>query len=76
MRTTLDIDEDVLEIAKGLAAHRKLSLGRVVSDLLRRNLTPPVGGATVRSGLRVIRREPGATPVTLDVINRLRDEVP
>lgn len=76
MRTTLDIDEEILEIAKGLAAHRKQSLGRVVSDLLRRNLAAPGGGPTVRNGLRVIQREAGAAPVTLDVVNRLRDEAP
>ena len=33
MRTTLDIDEDVLETAKELAAKRGTTAGRVLSDL-------------------------------------------
>lgn len=76
MRTTLDIDADLLEIAKGLAAHRKQSLGRVVSDMLRRNLASGGPGQPIRNGLRVIQRESGAAPVTLDVVNRLRNEYP
>jgi hypothetical protein len=33
--TTLDIDEDVLETAKELAARRGTTAGRVLSDLAR-----------------------------------------
>jgi hypothetical protein len=39
MRTTLDIDTDVLEAAKELARKQNVSAGRVVSQLLRRALT-------------------------------------
>jgi len=39
MRTTLDIDEDVLAAAKELARRQRLSTGRVVSRLLRQGLT-------------------------------------
>ena len=39
MRTTLDIDEDILLAAKDLARRRHASLGRVVSDLARSGLT-------------------------------------
>ena len=35
MRTTLDIDEDVLETAKELAAKRGTTAGRVLSELAR-----------------------------------------
>jgi hypothetical protein len=40
MRTTLDIDEDVLETAKELAAKRGTTAGRVLSDLARSALLP------------------------------------
>lgn len=40
MRTTLSIDDDVLEEARELAAVEGRSLGAVVSDLLRRSLAP------------------------------------
>lgn len=39
MRTTLDIDEDVLAAAKELARRQRLSTGRVISRLLRQGLT-------------------------------------
>lgn len=38
MRTTLDIDDDVLQAAKELAARGKSTAGRVISDLVRRGL--------------------------------------
>ena len=43
MRTTLDIDEDVLDAAKELAAEQKVSAGKVISDLARKALigVPP-----------------------------------
>lgn len=39
MRTTLDIDDDVLTAAKELARLEKRSAGAVMSDLARRSLT-------------------------------------
>jgi len=74
MRTTLDIEEDVLEVAKSLAKHRRLSLGAAVSQLIRNSIQPPVPNKVVRNGLRVIARGPEAKAVTLDVVNKLRDE--
>lgn len=40
MRTTLTIDDDVLEAAKTLAAQRKASVGSVLSELARKGLRP------------------------------------
>jgi hypothetical protein len=74
MRTTLDIEDDVLEVAKSLAKHRRLSLGRAVSDLIRKSIQPHAKRASTQNGLRVIARGPGSKPVTLDIVNRLRDE--
>jgi hypothetical protein len=39
MRTTLDIDDDALEVAKSIARVEGRSLGVVVSDLVRRAVT-------------------------------------
>lgn len=46
MRTTLDIDDDLLAVAKDLARRERSSAGKVVSRLLRRSLTgaEPAGG--------------------------------
>lgn len=41
MRTTLDIDDDVLAAARAVARLEGRSLGRVVSALARRGLQPP-----------------------------------
>jgi len=40
MRTTLTLDDDVLAAARAIARERDASLGKVVSDLLRRALQP------------------------------------
>ncbi|MCD6679820.1 MAG: CopG family transcriptional regulator [Burkholderiaceae bacterium] len=42
MRTTLDLDSDVLAAARDLARRRRQSLGRVLSDLARKALTQSV----------------------------------
>lgn len=39
MRTTLDIDEDVLQTARELARRQGKSIGKVISDLGRQALT-------------------------------------
>ena len=39
MRTTLDIDDDVLQVAKSLAAAEKKTAGQVLSELARKALT-------------------------------------
>jgi hypothetical protein len=40
MRTTLQIDDDVLQAARLLAATKKVSLGKVLSELARKGLKP------------------------------------
>jgi hypothetical protein len=40
MRTTLDLDVDVLDAARAVARASGRSLGKVVSDLARRGLAP------------------------------------
>lgn len=75
MRTTLAIDDDVLAVAKAMAAQQHRSLGEVISDLARRSLhRPRVGGE--RNGIPLLTPRPGAPIVTLDMVNDLRDEQP
>ncbi|MBI3150410.1 MAG: antitoxin [Betaproteobacteria bacterium] len=42
MRTTLDIDDDVLALAKELARRERKSAGQVISELAKRALTQTV----------------------------------
>jgi hypothetical protein len=74
VRTTLDLDDDVLQAAKELAAARGVTAGRVVSDLLRKALTP-TGPVRVRNGVPLLPRRPADAPKpTMRLVNDLRDE--
>lgn len=42
MRTTLNIDDDVLEVAKSLALTCQVSVGEALSDLARKGINTPV----------------------------------
>ena len=74
MRTTLDIDEDVLQAARELSAMHKTTMGKMLSELARRGLEPRDGQITVRTGVPVLPPQPGIGPVGLKTVNRLRDE--
>lgn len=74
MRTTLDIDDDVLQAAKELADNRRTTVGKVLSDLARKALAPTRRQA-VRNGVRLLpRRRRGSLKPVIDLVNRLRDE--
>lgn len=80
MRTTLDIDADVLAAAKELARRQRLSTGQVVSRLLRQGLTGrgapgvPSGEPEIRVGpVTGFRPFPAGWLVTNDQINALRE---
>jgi hypothetical protein len=74
VRTTLDLEDDLLAIARSMASHQRVSLGKAVSLLMRKGIEPSAQSTEVRNGLRVISRPAGATPVTLDIVNQLREE--
>ena len=78
MRTTLDIDEDVLQAAKERASRENKTAGQVISELARAALTtPPAKGqkaAEPRShyGIRPFPKRGGV--VTNELIDRLRED--
>ena len=74
MRTTLDLDSDVLQAAKEIAAARGLTAGKVVSDLVRKALEP-AARPRVRNGVPLMPRQaPGSPKMTMALVNELRDE--
>ncbi|OLP60160.1 CopG family transcriptional regulator [Xaviernesmea oryzae] len=75
MRTTLAIDDDILLAAKALANQQRRSVGEVISDLARRSLYRPQDGGE-RNGIPLLSVRPDSPPVTLDLVNALRDELP
>ena len=74
VRTTLDVDDDVLQAAKEIAANRGTTAGRVLSDLARKALAPS-RSARIRNGVPLMpRRRRGQPRPTMESVNRLRDE--
>ncbi|MGE0753144.1 MAG: CopG family transcriptional regulator [Variibacter sp.] len=80
MRTTLDIDDDVLRAVKELANSRRSTAGEVLSDLARRALTSSVepsgdgpAGATLKNGWYVLPSR-GGPPVTSELVRHLLEE--
>ena len=77
MRTTLAIDNDVLAAAKHLAEREHKSIGEVVSALARQGLARGTRSAkTERNGIPLLPSRRAAVPVTLELVNQLRDEQP
>jgi len=74
VRTTVDLDADVLQAAKELAAARKMTMGRVLSDLVRKALDSPRSSG-VRNGVPLLARRPGGSRrPTMKLVNELLDE--
>jgi hypothetical protein len=74
MRTTLDIDEDVLLTVKEIAHQRKATAGSVVSGLLRQSLAPKSFEIEYEDGIPVLPRRPNGPVITTELVNRLLHE--
>lgn len=86
MRTTLSIDDEVMDEVRRRARRRRETIGETVTYLVRRGLTAPDApqpgkGEEValkefeqRFGFRPLPRRSGA-PVTNDLVNDLREEL-
>ena len=76
MRTTLDIDEDVLLAAKELAEREGSTAGRIISLLARRGLSNPKSKLkktpVIRVGVPLVRSR--GEVVTTDRIRKLMDQ--
>lgn len=77
MRTTLAIADDVLAAAKHLAEREHKSVGEVISSLARQGLVQSSRAARAeRNGIPLLASRKPAVPVTLELVNLLRDEQP
>ena len=82
MRTTLDIDDDVLAAAKQRAAEEKTTAGKVISNLVRQTLTraaADIGAAEMRDGFLYedgwyVRPSRGGI-ITNELIERIEEEL-
>mgnify|MGYP000679867683 CR=1 FL=1 len=73
MRTTLTLDDDVLELAARQAKLRGVSLGKTVSDLVRRGLNASTQ-AEEKGGLVVFHLPADSPKVTTDDVRRIESE--
>lgn len=73
MRTTLAIDDDLLEVVSQQAKLRGISLGKTVSDLLRKGLSAPAA-TTEREGLILFKLPADSPAVTTEEVCRLESE--
>lgn len=75
MRTTLNVDDDVLEFAKHVADIRKVSIGEALSELARKGMTGPVGlKRDPVSGFWVMDVPDGAWQITSEDVQRALDD--
>jgi hypothetical protein len=80
MRTTLTIDDDVLQAAKELADMQRRTAGEIISEWARKGFfartDTMASEATMRNGIPVLPRRPGAKIVTMKLVKELMDELP
>ena len=73
MRTTLNLDDDVLRSAKSYAESRSMPLGEAVSLLVRRGLSVPCPTRRV-NGLLVFDPPEDSEIVTAERVRQLEEE--
>jgi hypothetical protein len=73
MRTTVNLDADVIEAAKTYAENRSLALGKAISELVRKGINAPVKTRVV-NGLCVFDLPEDSDPTTTEDVKRLESE--
>lgn len=74
VRTTVNLDDDVVEAARSIAASEHRSLGEVLSELVRRGLAPRQGAYAVQDGFPVFSVDPGAGAITSEMVRAALEE--
>ncbi len=73
MRTTLSLDDDVVQELKLYADTRNIGLGKAVSELVRRGLRAPLQ-TRLLNGFYVVDLPPGTPPVTPEQVRKLHEK--
>lgn len=74
MRTTVTIDDDVLAVARALAARNRSSLGSALSELARRGFQRPQ--VANENGFPVFPVAAGAEPITSEDVQKALGDWP
>ena len=73
MRTTLDIDDDVLAAAKELGSMRRKTAGQIISEYARQAMIPP-DPCEERNGVPILRRRGPRRIITSAEVKRLQED--
>jgi len=74
-RTTLQLEDDAMKVARAHAERHQLTLGQAVSELVKKAAERPLV-TEERSGLRVLRLDHRSPTVTAARVDRLRQDLP
>lgn len=74
MRTTVNLDDDVLEAARAVARTERRPLGVVISALVRRGLVPQQLRIDYEDGFPVFRVRPGTAAITDEMVQGALEE--
>lgn len=75
VRTTINLDKDVFEVAKTIAGAERRSMGEVVSELARRGFTSPMPAIDEEDGFPVFRVAKGTPPITPETVRAALEEL-
>jgi hypothetical protein len=74
-RTTLQIEDDALEVAKMHASRHRMTLGEAVSELVLQAADRPLV-TDARNGFQLVRLSSRSPKVTAALVGELTDELP
>lgn len=74
MRTTLNLPDDVYEIARSVANANRISIGDALAELVRQALKPPLRINTEKA-FPCFELPPDAQPITLEQTLEAEDEL-
>ena len=73
MRTTLKLDDDILDAARSLAAQQRKTVGEVISELVRRALRQRPASRSEK-GFPVFDVSPDAPPLTSERVREALED--
>jgi hypothetical protein len=74
-RTTLQLEDDAIKVARAHARRHRMTLGQAVSELVRKAAERPLV-TDERSGLHVLRLTRRSPKVTAAQVEQLREDLP
>jgi len=75
MRTTLRLEDDIMEIARSHARRHRITLGKAVSDLLRKGAQRNLE-TDKKNGLKLVRLSKNSPRITSEKVEKLLEEIP